>query len=148
MPQQLDSMVSTFRSGIEAKHLFDRLERAERFLMAVAVHQRFRRHGAERQLQAAGLRLAHQKFLEQQRMRADALGVVVRAQRKQFVAQRQQAARLQPDDRHAARGERRVGRDQPVQFARAPDRPGRPKGTSARSTAAGRDPAGFGMWTR
>ena len=81
---------------------------------------------AERQLQAAGLGLAHQKFLEQQRMRADALGVVVGAQREQFVAQRQQAARLQPDDRHAARGERRVGRDQPVQFgARLIDQAGR-----------------------
>ena len=50
-------------------------------------------------------------------MRADALGIVVRAQREQFVAKRQQTARLQPDDRHAARRERRVGRDQPVQFA-------------------------------
>ena len=85
--------------------------------MAVAVNQRFARHGAERQLQAAGLRLANQKFLEQQSMRADALGFVVRTQREQFVAKRQETARLQPDDRHAARGEWRVGRDQPVQFA-------------------------------
>ena len=67
-------------------------------------------------MQTAGLGLAHQKFLEQQRVRADALCGVVRAQRQQFVAQRQQAARLQPDDRHAARGKRRVSRNQPIEF--------------------------------
>ena len=33
--------------------------------MAVAVNQRFRRHGAERKFQAAGFRLVNQKFLEQ-----------------------------------------------------------------------------------
>ena len=48
--------------------------------MAVAVNQRFARHGAKRQFQAAGLRLANQKFLEQQSVRADALGFVVRTQ--------------------------------------------------------------------
>jgi len=85
--------------------------------MAVAVNQRFRRHGAEGKFQAAGFRLANQKFLEQQSVGADAPGVIVRTQREQFVAKRQQTARLQPDDRHAARGEWGVGRDQPVQFA-------------------------------
>ena len=81
--------------GNETKYLFDRLECAERFLMAVAVNQRFARHGAERQFQAAGFRLANQKFLEQQCVRADALGFVVRAEREQFVAKRQETARLQ-----------------------------------------------------
>ena len=82
--------------------------------------------GAERKLQPPGLRLAHQKFLEQHRMRADRFGVVVGPQRQQFVAQRQQAARLQPDDRHATRGKRRKACDQPVQLgARLIDKPGR-----------------------
>jgi len=49
----------------KAQNLFDRLERAKRFLMTVAVHNGLRRHRAERQAQAAGLRLARQKFLEQ-----------------------------------------------------------------------------------
>ena len=62
--------------------------------MTVAVHHRFRRQRAERQAQAAGLGLARQKFLEQQRMRADVFRGLVRAQRKQFVTERQQAARL------------------------------------------------------
>jgi len=71
---------------------------------------------AERQPQATGLRLAYQKLLEQQRMRADAFGVVVGTERKQLVAERQKATWLQSDDRHAAYGERREGPDQPVQF--------------------------------
>ena len=54
--------------GNQPKHLFDRLERTERFLMAMAVHDGFPGDGAERQLQAAGLGLAHQKFLKQQRV--------------------------------------------------------------------------------
>src|SRR4051812_40134755 len=85
--------------------------------MAVAVNQRFARDGAERKFQAAGFRLANQKFLEQQSMRADAFGLVVRAQREQFVAKCQEATRLQPDDRHAARREWCVGRDQTIQLA-------------------------------
>src|SRR6516165_9723519 len=51
--------------GNKAQRLLDRLERAEGFLMAVAVHQHFAADRAERQLQAACLCLAHQKFLEQ-----------------------------------------------------------------------------------
>ena len=53
---------------------------------------------------------------------------VVRAQREQLVAQRQQAARLEADDRHAARGERRIGRNQPIELgARLIDQAGREK---------------------
>jgi len=49
-------------------------------------------------------------------MRRDRFRGLVRAQREQLVAQRQQTTRLQADDRHAARGERRVGRNQPVEL--------------------------------
>src|SRR5712664_996671 len=62
------------QTGNEAQHLLDRFERAERFLMAVAVYQRFRSDGAEWQLQMAGFGLANQELLEQQCVRADALG--------------------------------------------------------------------------
>ena len=84
--------------------------------MAVAVNQRFRRHGPEGKFQAAGFRLANQKFLEQQSMCADAPGFIVLAEREQFVTRLADSS-AQPDDRHAARGEWGVGRDQPVQFA-------------------------------
>ena len=57
---------------------------------------------------------------------------LVRAQRKQFVTERQQAARLESDDRHAALSERGVCRNQPVQFmARLIDQSGRKKGSPA-----------------
>ncbi len=109
-------MVSTFEFRNQPKRLLDRLERAERFLMAMAVHQRLGGDRAERQREVPGGGLADQKLLEQQRLRADALRGFVGSQRQQFVAQRQQAARLQADDRHPARGERRVGRNQPVEL--------------------------------
>ena len=98
----------------------------------MAVQQRFAGDRAERQLQTSGFGLAHQEFLEQQRVRADTFRGVIGTQRKQLVAQGQQTARLQPDDRHAARGKRRVGRDQPVEFgARVVDETRRQKRSSA-----------------
>ncbi len=104
------------RSGDQAQHLFHRLEGAERFLVAMAVNDGLVGDRSERQLQSSGLGLADQKFLEQQRMRADGFRGVVGPQRQQFVAQRQKAARLETDDRHAARGKRRIGRDQTIEF--------------------------------
>ncbi len=103
--------------GNEPKHLLDRFERTERFLMAVSVQQRLPGEGAQRQLQAASFGLANQKLLEQQRVGADAFCGFVRSQRKQFVAQRQETARLQADDRHPALRERRIGSDQPIEFS-------------------------------
>ena len=103
--------------GNQPKRLLDRFERAERFLMTVAVHQSLPGDGTKRQPQAASLGLANQKFLEQQRMRADAFRCRVGAQRQQLIAKRQQAAWLQADDGHATRGERRVGRDQPIELS-------------------------------
>src|SRR5580704_2434214 len=49
-------------------------------------------------------------------MRADGFGSVVLAQRQQLVAQREQAAWLEANDRNAARRERRVGLHQPVKL--------------------------------
>ncbi len=77
MPQQLEFDGLDHQIGNEPKRLFDRLERAERFLVAVAMHQRLAGDGAERQPQAAGLGLANQKLLEQQRLCADAFCRVV-----------------------------------------------------------------------
>ena len=64
----------------EAQHLLDRLEGGEGFLVAVAVHDGLVGDGAEGQLQPSGLRFAHQKFLESQRVGADRPGIVVLAQ--------------------------------------------------------------------
>ena len=82
----------------------------------MAVYDSLLGDGAERQLQPAGFGLAHQKLLEGERMGADGLGVVVLAQRGEFVAQGQQAARLEADDRHAAGGEGREGGDETVEL--------------------------------
>ena len=64
----------------EAQHLLDRLEGAEGFLVTMAVYHGLVGDAAERQLQPAGFGLAHQKFLEGQRMGADRLGILVFAQ--------------------------------------------------------------------
>ena len=78
MPQQLELHDLDSEIGDQPQRLFDWLERAKGLLVAVAVHQHLVADRAKRQLQPAGLRLAHQEFLEQQRMGADRLcGVVV-----------------------------------------------------------------------
>src|SRR6202012_1617925 len=62
---------------------------------------------------------------------------VVLAQRQQLVAQRQQAAWLEAEDRHAARREWRVGLYQTVEFgAGLIDQTGGEKGSSAAERAA------------
>ena len=116
MPQQLDSMVSTFRSGISRSTCSTGLNAPNDFWWQWPCTSALAAIGPSGSCEPAGRGLAHQKLLEQQRLRADAFRGLIGAQRQQFVAQRQQAARLQADDRHAARGERRVGRDQPVEF--------------------------------
>ena len=76
-------------------------------------------------------------------MGADAFRGQVGAQRKQLVAQRQQAARLEANDRHAARGERRIGCNQTIEFATGVvDKTGRQK----RPPAAERPAALGGCW--
>src|SRR4030081_2061128 len=100
--------------------------------MAVAVHQGFAGDSGELQPQAAGPGLANQKFLEQERVRADAFGGFVGAQRKQLVAERQQTTGLQTDDGYAAQSERRVSGDQPIELtAGVIDQPRREKGPPA-----------------
>ena len=107
------------------------------------MHHGFRCDGAERQRRRPASASRTRNSSNSSACALTLLAVVVRSQRQQFVAQRQQAARLQPDDRHAARGERRVGRDQPVEFgARMIDQPGREKG----SAAAQRPAAIRGLW--
>src|SRR5579872_3797268 len=49
-------------------------------------------------------------------MRADGLRRLVGTQREQFVAQGQEATWLETNDRHATRGERRKGRNQPIEL--------------------------------
>ena len=136
-------MVSTFKPGTSRSTCSTGLNAPNDFWWQWPCTTAFAATGAERQREAAGLGLAHQKLLEQQRMRADALGRRVRSQRQQFVAQGQQAARLEANDRHAARSERRIGRDQPVEFdTGVVDQAGREK----RSAAAQRPASVRGLW--
>ncbi len=107
------------------------------------MHQRLVGDGFERQAQPAEFGLAHQKFFEQQRMRAHALCRVVGTQRKQFVAQRQQAARLEADDGHAPRSIWRVGRDQPVEFGASVHRPNQRKEKCVHNIVDGCSSAGL-----
>src|ERR1700712_4072632 len=84
--------------------------------MAVAVDEGFSGDRTERQSQPPGLGFANQELFEQKRLRANDFRTLVGAQRKQFVAKRQQTARLQSDDRYAALRERRIGETQPIEL--------------------------------
>ena len=65
MPQQLDSMVSTFKSGTRRSTCSTGLNAPKDFWWQWPCTSALSAIGAERQLQPAGLGLAHQKFLEQ-----------------------------------------------------------------------------------
>ena len=137
MPQQLDSMVSTFKSGNEAQHLLDRLERAEGFLWQWPCTSGLVGDGAERQLQPAGLGLAHQEFLEQ-----SARGRRRPWRRRPCAARRVRRARSAGS---SARGRRSARRARQRARTRRPDGRARPwlrrrdrlRGMCGRSTAGG-----------
>jgi hypothetical protein len=71
----------------------------------------------ERQREPAGLGLARDVFLEQQRVCSDRAGIPGLDQRRDLVAKAQDAARLQPDDRNAALGEWRERGDAALRLA-------------------------------
>src|SRR6516162_11355044 len=70
--------------------------------MAVAMQQRLLGHRRERELERAGLRLARQEFLEQQRVRGQATRILTLDERRDFVAEAEHAARLETDERSRA----------------------------------------------
>ena len=74
--------------------------------MAMAVDQRARCNGLERQPQPAGIGLAHEKFLEQQRMCGELVRLCGFDDRWNFIAEAEQAAWLKPYNRNAAIDER------------------------------------------
>ena len=71
--------------------------------MAVAVEERAATQWRERQGKPPRLRLAGEEFLEQHRPARHLGGAAVLDDRRDLVAEREQAARLEADDRHAAR---------------------------------------------
>ena len=73
--------------------------------------------GLERQLEPSGRRLAHQKLLEHQRVQRKLLRAFGLDHRRHLVAEAKDAARLQPDHRHAALHERRDGGDHALRLA-------------------------------
>ena len=133
-------MVSTFKSGTSRRIFSTGLNAPKDFWWQWPCSSAFGGDRTERQPQPAGLGLAHQKFLEQQRVRADVFRGSIGTQREQLVAQGQQTARLQPDDGHAARRERRIGRNQPIELrTRLVDQPRREERPPAAQRAAGID---------
>ena len=85
--------------------------------MAVAVQQGPLGHGFEREVERACPRLPRQEFLEQQRVRGQEPRVVAFDERGELIAETQQAARLEADDRHSTRGERRERGDAALRLA-------------------------------
>ncbi len=100
------------RAGNQAQHLEDRLDRAECFLVAMRMHEQPLGHGPQWRREAARLRLARDELFEQQRLPRDRFGLLTEAHHERLVAQRQQARRLEADDRHAGLGERQQRVDQ------------------------------------
>ena len=77
----------------------------------MAVQQRLFGDWLERQPEATLGGLARDVLLEQQRMRGDAARSLGLNQRRDLIAKTQDAARFEPNDRSAARHERRQRRD-------------------------------------
>ena len=103
------------RTGDKPKHLHDGADRAEGFLVAMAVQQdrlRDRFQLLLQRLQLAGRCLARQKFFKQQGVLADRLCGFTQTHDQGFVTQREQAGWLQPNDGDAFGGEWQQGIDQ------------------------------------
>src|ERR1700726_4963809 len=71
--------------------------------MAMAVQQRALGDGRERQAEAAGLHLAREKLLKHQGLFSELAPRFPGDDPRDLVAEAEQAARLEPDDRYAAR---------------------------------------------
>jgi len=97
-------------------------------LVAVAVHQHLVGDREQRQLQAPGLGLADQELLESNACALTLFAASSERSDNSSSRQRQQAARLPVPRSAAARGERRIGRHQPVELgAGIVDQSGREK---------------------
>ena len=116
MPQQLDSMVSTFSSGTSRSTCSTGLNAPNDFwwqwpcskaLPAMEPSGRRRRPASASRTRNSSNNNA---------CALTPFAAYVRAQRQQLVAKRQQAARLEANDGNATQGERRVGCDQPVEL--------------------------------
>ena len=95
----------------QRQRLAQALHDPERLLVAMAMNMNLDAVGRlERQFQSA-LRLAGDEFLEQIKILAELADLLAEPQAEKFVAHRQQAGRLQPDDRRAG-GDRRLQRRQ------------------------------------
>src|SRR5262249_28122843 len=116
---------------------FGRAHGAEGFLVAVAVQQRALRHRLERQRERALPRLARQEFLEQEAVGGEAARVLAPHQRRDLVAEAEQAAPLEADDRDAPLHQgRRRGDATLGLLARLLDQPDREEGAAAAERAA------------
>ena len=115
---------------------------AERLLVAVAVQQHLALAFGDRLGDAAGLSLAREKFLEQDRPAQASRSVSAPGSiDSEFVAQREQAGGLEADDGHTARDERGGGgKDAAGLGARLLDQASGEKRAPAAQGRAGRRP--------
>src|SRR5262249_59395398 len=108
----------------------------EGLLGAVAVQERASADGRERQ---GADEVARHELLEQERARCEPARLLALEQRRNLVAEPDQATRLEADHRDAARHERRERLDAALRFApRLVDLADREKRASAARRAAGR----------
>ena len=143
MPQQLDSIVSTASSGISFSTLSTAPMASNAFWWQWPCSSAFFGKRAERQIEAALLLLAREEFLQQHRIVRQRIDRLALHQRRQFVAEAEQAARLQPDHRHAARDVRRERVERALHLAsrlvdlRRPTRNVRPQHSGRPSPSCG-----------
>src|SRR4051812_11072576 len=100
-----------FQAGDELQDTLDRAHHAEGFLVAVSMNQRTLRDRLERQIKSPSGGLAHQEFLEHQRVQRELRCTFALDHRGHFVAEAENAARLKTDHRYAASYERLNRRD-------------------------------------
>src|ERR1700730_9513042 len=105
--------------------------------MAMTVQQRPLGHRRERERERSGLRLARQKFLEQQRFGGQAARIVALDEQRDFIAEAEHAARLETDERSRALEEGSERGHAALRLApRLVDEPDREEGAPAAERAA------------
>ena len=139
MPQQLDSIGRTSRPGHAAEHRLDRAHGAEGLLVAMAVEMRGPAAGGRRA--AASIRPAARSAARTSSKRNAAarqrLDLGRGQQRRELVAEGEEAGGLEPDDARAARRRRARGRRACGAPRAAPRRrAGRQEGAPAAERAA------------
>ena len=133
------------QTGDRAERAHHGRHRAERFLMAVPVHDGAPLERPQRRRPPAGIELAVDELFEQKRVRRHGARRGGGDERQKLVAQREQARRLQADDRDSALRVRRERVDRALRFrARIVEQSGAEECSSAAQRPAAVGCAGEG----